>query len=273
MRYRHLCKSLLEKIIGIKIRRITYPQTEKPIEGAPLSKSIRLDVYVEDDQGTIYNIEMQTTGASQPAELAKRIRYYGAQIDMNVLEKGRDYEELPKTFIIFICTFDPFQRGLSVYKFRRRCDEALDLTMGDETTTVFLCTNGRTEGVDPDIISFLRYVDGQEAEGAFTRAFAQKVEDIKEHVEMRREYMTLQLELRKELKKERAEWIEQGFERGIEQGMERGIEQGIEKGTVNAQVSALHHLIDKAGWTLEQAMEMMGLPVAERNKYAALLQS
>ncbi len=77
--------------------------------------------------------------------------------------------------------------------------------------------------------------------------------------------MTLQLELRKELKKERAE--------GIEEGIERGIERGIEKGTVNAQVSALHHLIDKAGWTLEQAMEMMGLPVAERNKYAALLQS
>ena len=81
--------------------------------------------------------------------------------------------------------------------------------------------------------------------------------------------MTLQLELRKELKKERAEGIEEGIERGIEQGIERG----IEKGTVNAQVSALHHLIDKAGWTLEQAMEMMGLPVAERKKYAALLQS
>ena len=65
--------------------------------------------------------------------------------------------------------------------------------------------------------------------------------------------MTLQLELRKELKKERAE--------------------GIEQGAVNAQVSALHHLIDKAGWTLEQAMEMMGLPITERSKYAALLQS
>lgn len=261
MRNRRLCKNLIEKIIGIRIAKITYPETEKPIENAPLSKSIRLDVYVEDDTGTIYNIEMQTTGAARPEELAKRIRCYGAQIDMSVLEKGRDYEDLPKTFIIFICTFDPFKCGRSVYTFRRRCDEDTRLAMGDETTTIFLCTNGAVEGVDPDIVSFLRYVDGKEAEGAFTRAFAAAIQEIKEHVEVRREYMTLQLELRKELKKTYAEGIEQGIERGIEQG------------TVNERISALRNLISKAGWSLDQAMEMLGLPPADRAKYAALLQS
>ena len=248
MRNKHLCKGLLEKILNIKIHDISYPETEKQIASSPLSKSVRLDVYVEDDAGTIYNVEMQTTGASRPVELAKRTRYYGAQIDMNCIGKGQDYEELPSTYIIFICTFDPFKYGKSIYTFRRRCDEDLRITMGDETTVMFLCTNGAEEGVDPDIISFLRYVDGKEAEGAFTKEIDAAIKEIKEHAEVRREYMTLQLELRREMKKRYAEAVEQ------------------------TQVSALQNLIHKAGWSLDQAMEMLGLPSTERPKYAALLQ-
>ncbi|MBD9202343.1 MAG: hypothetical protein EGQ18_04425 [Eubacterium ventriosum] len=40
---------------------------------APGSKSIRLDIYVEDDKNTVFNLEMQTTNCE---ELPKRSRYY-----------------------------------------------------------------------------------------------------------------------------------------------------------------------------------------------------
>ena len=40
-------------------------------------------------------------------------------------------------------------------------------------------------------ISFLRYVDGKEAEGAFTKEIDAAIKEIKEHAEVRREYMTL----------------------------------------------------------------------------------
>jgi hypothetical protein len=40
-------------------------------------------------------------------------------------------------------------------------------------------------------ISFLRYVDGKEAEGVFTKEIDAAIKEIKEHVEVRREYMTL----------------------------------------------------------------------------------
>lgn len=257
MRNKRLCKGLLEKILNIKIHDISYPETEKQIASSPLSKSVRLDVYVEDDAGTIYNVEMQTTGASQPAELAKRTRYYGAQIDMSCIGKGQDYEELPKTFIIFICTFDPFKHGKSIYTFRRRCDEDLRITMGDETTIMFLCTNGAVEGVDPDIISFLRYVDGKEAEGAFTKEIDAAIKEIKEHAEVRREYMTLELELRREVKKRYAE--------GIAIGREEGREEGV--------ISALRNLINRLGLSSEKAMDALDIPAADRAKYAALLRN
>ena len=49
------------------------------------SKGIRLDVYVEDDKETIYNIEMQT---SSNKNLPKRTRYYRGMIDLNILQTG-----------------------------------------------------------------------------------------------------------------------------------------------------------------------------------------
>ena len=65
------CKPLLEYILGVKIRKIEYPELQKSIDMQYQSKSIRLDVYVEDDKKSVYNIEMQTT---RYKNLPKRIR-------------------------------------------------------------------------------------------------------------------------------------------------------------------------------------------------------
>ena len=80
---------------------------------------------------------------------------------------------------------------------------------------------------------FLRYVDGKAAEGALTKEINEEVIRIKEHKEMRREYMTLLMELQKYKTEGMQEGIEigmkQGMEKGMEQGMEKGMEQGMEK--------------------------------------------
>ena len=113
------CKRLLEEILGIKIARIEYPQRQKVMDFSYDSKSIRLDIYVEDEQQTVYNIEMQTTSDGY---LALRIRYYHDMIDLNIINKGEDYKHLKKSFVIFICTFDPFDRDRYIYTFNRQCD-------------------------------------------------------------------------------------------------------------------------------------------------------
>lgn len=43
--------------------------------------------------------------------LPKRMRYYQGMIDLNILEKGENYKNLKKSFVIFICTFDLFGLG------------------------------------------------------------------------------------------------------------------------------------------------------------------
>lgn len=43
-----LCKRLLEKILHIQIKELSYPEREKPIEVRHDSKSIRLDLLVQE---------------------------------------------------------------------------------------------------------------------------------------------------------------------------------------------------------------------------------
>ena len=73
MRNKRICKQTLERLLNIDIKDISYPEEEKTIDVRLDSKSIRMDVYVNDDKGTIYNIEMQTSKDME--ELVKRTRY------------------------------------------------------------------------------------------------------------------------------------------------------------------------------------------------------
>ena len=76
---------MLEEILNIKIRRIEYPERQKTIGVKYDSKSVRLDIYVEDDKNTVYDIEMQT---SSDGHLPLRMRYYQDMIDLNIIDKG-----------------------------------------------------------------------------------------------------------------------------------------------------------------------------------------
>lgn len=59
MSRKRICKKMLEKLLQIPIRDIKYIDEEKSVKARYESKGVRLDVYVEDDQNTVYDIEMQ----------------------------------------------------------------------------------------------------------------------------------------------------------------------------------------------------------------------
>lgn len=225
MRNQRLCKHLLEKILRVRIHRLSYPVTEKSIDIRYDSKSVRLDVFVEDDTGTLYDIEMQTTDGATPDELPKRARYYQAMMDMDVLNKGELYTKLRKTFVIFICTFDPFGTGKSVYTFHETCEEDPSIPMGDETTKIFLNSQGGREGLDPDVAAFLDYVNGKVAKGKFTKDIAAEVQRVREHKETRVEYMTLAMELQRQ----RDDGYSVGHADGRKEGRAEGREEGAER--------------------------------------------
>ncbi|MDO4988251.1 MAG: Rpn family recombination-promoting nuclease/putative transposase, partial [Synergistes sp.] len=111
-----LCKTLIERILNIKIGELQYVEHEKSFELKLDGKGARLDLYVTDEDGTAYDVEMQTNNSSTE-HLGKRTRYYQSMMDGDALRKGAFYRDLRKSIIIFICTFDPFGENLGKYTF------------------------------------------------------------------------------------------------------------------------------------------------------------
>ena len=75
-----IAKGVLERTLGIEISRVEVSY-EKSIVYNPEYKGVRLDVYVKDQQGTHFDVEMQVANE----EIKKRARYYNSQIDMELL--------------------------------------------------------------------------------------------------------------------------------------------------------------------------------------------
>ena len=141
---------------------------------------------------------MQNSRSQSKYNLAKRARYYQSVVDTEELKEGRHYNELPESYIIFVCSFDEFEHGRSKYTFRYRCDEEPDLLLQNETNLIILNTKGTENDteLDSDIALFLRYLESSDADTvkASGSEFLTRVHKRFEHIkkEKRDEYMTLQ---------------------------------------------------------------------------------
>ena len=137
MRNKANLKPLLECILNVTIKEIEFIEAQKTEKNGYRSKGIRLDLYVKDTDEQIYNVEVQT---SSKRNLPKRMRYYQSVIDINILEPGVDYNKLMKSYVIFICGYDPFGMERYRYTFGNRCLEVDNLPLGDETVKIIVNT-------------------------------------------------------------------------------------------------------------------------------------
>ena len=213
-----LCKQLLEIILDVKIRKISYPEEQKVIDPSYDSKSVRLDVYVDDDKGVIYNVEMQT---SNPGNIPKRTRYYQGMIDLNLIEKGEDYSKLAKSYVIFICTEDIYGLDKPAYRFENYCKE-YELPLGDEAYKVILNASC-TKLQDTELGNFLRFVNTGKPTNRFTDALFNEVNEVKRNEKWEVEYMTLLMKFNETKREGRKEGWEMAIEKFITNEMKSGL--------------------------------------------------
>ena len=190
-----LCREFLELALGFKIARVTVSK-EKSIVYHPEYKGVRLDVVADDEKRTHYNVEMQVL---RKKHLGKRSRYYHSQIDMELLLAGLEYGQLPDSYVIFVCDFDPFYKRRYRYTFDTVCKEDDTVCLEDGNHTVFLSTCGENEEEVPEgLVKFLKYVKAglDESTGNFQDEFVQKLQDavrnVKTSREMEERYMLLE---------------------------------------------------------------------------------
>ena len=189
MEKQELCKKLIECILGIKIKSISYMEHEKSFEANLRSKGIRLDLFVIDEDGVAYDIEMQMDN-SYKEFLGRRTRYYVSTMDNNALKKGERYSQLRKSYVIFICTFDPFGRGLAKYTFNAICNEDHSLVLDDGVTRVFINTEGDRHRISKELASFIGYISTGEVTDDYTKDLDEEVRALRNDDGRERDYMT-----------------------------------------------------------------------------------
>ena len=262
MRDVEICRMFLEALLQKKIARVEIVSSQYEITDSYFSHGIRVDVYLADEAGTIYCVEMQTT---IPKNLYKRIRYYQGAIDRRHLHKGDHYDELPETFIIFICTKDPFGYGRPIYRRKMSLEHCENSEYNDGSHVYFLNSEGIRDSAadgdqqDPAITEFLRCIRENDTEKShyvtpLMVRICEAMEEIRDDPVLEADYMQYQAKLmdrenfgfergRKEGREEgrkqgREEGRKQGREEGRKEGREEGREQGREEG-IQAMVKAL----------------------------------
>ena len=225
-----ICQLFLEELFGWDIEKIEYVDREKDLTDSYFSRGIRLDIYVR-NPNKVYNIEMQS---EKEDALERRIRYYQSGIDREELRRGVPYSELPETFIIFVCDYDPFEEGSAIYEremfwkySRRPCN--------DGTHAILLNSHYTDRNVSPAMLEFLDYVrtndDDAEYSSSLVNQTKEQVKRVRLDKEVGEKYMLHELKIQDALNKGEKIGTEKGIKIGTEKGIKIGTEKGIEIGT------------------------------------------
>lgn len=157
MQNKEFCRLVLEIVLNVKIVNVEFVNVQQVFLNTPGYKTIRLDAFAKDANGTIYNVEMQKVNTGN---LPMRLRFYHGLMDTASLLEGRDYSELPKSYVIFITESDLFNQDHYCYTFRNTCDEVPELSLNDGCVKIFLNTKGNQKGEEStELLHFLQFVE------------------------------------------------------------------------------------------------------------------
>lgn len=193
-------------------------------------RSIRLDIIAIDENGRVYNIEIQRSdrGAS-----IKRARYNSSLLDANVTEPGDDYEKLAETYVIFITENDVLKAGLPIYHIDRTVKET-GAMFGDESHIIYVNSQIKDE---TELGRLMHDFSCTDAKDMHYEILADRVRYFKEDV------------------------------KGVEtmcRAMEKMRKEAAAEQNILTLLETLRNLMENLGLTTEQAMTAMG--VSEKEK-------
>ena len=261
MQNENICRKLLEILLHIKIGKLKFQVPQKSIQITGESRGIRLDVYAADSD-RIFDIELQTT---DERNLELRTRYYQGVMDIDELTRGSDFQALKESYIIFICTFDPFGGELPIYTVRQTFDENSNLIFDDKTHKIYYNAKafGKIVG-DTEIKAFLEYLCKNNVTSEFTASLDSAVNMNKGNQHWRKEYMTLAYDMAVATNKARELGWKEGREKGRKEGIAIGEKLGEKRGRQKALETA-RNLIT-LGLSQDQIASVTGLSAEEIDK-------
>lgn len=251
MRQEEICKLFLEELLDISIQRIEFIDRQKDFTDSYEYHGIRLDVYLKDEAGTVFNVEIQT---DRRDDLPKRVRFYQSSIDRSELPKGADFASLSESYIIFVCDFDYFHIGKAVGE-RVSILKGTDTLYEDGSHVFFLNSRYTEANASKGILEFLDLVRTNDVKKPYETSLGQKTQEqiqaVRSDKTLEVSYMTY---AQKMLDERRLGYIE-GHEKGREEGREETLKHMILalKGILDPIVIA-----ERFKLPLEQVTDILG---------------
>ena len=136
-------------------------------------RSAVMDCVARDSAGKQFDVEIQqdNEGASP-----KRARYHSGLMDMNTLNPGQDFEELPESYVIFITRDDILGYGLPIYHIDRQIKE-LEEAFQDEAHIIYV--NSRKQD-DTELGRLMHDLHCKKADEMHSPILAKRVYELKE---------------------------------------------------------------------------------------------
>ena len=251
MQDKKLCEELLNRILGKSIH-IKESTAQSTIFIAPKVKGVRLDIFAQDEEKNNYDIEMQIVNGDS---IAKRMRIYQASIDLAHFNTGEKYKDAKNTIIIFICMFDPFNKGLPVYTFENTCREDNNIVLEDGTLKIAVVPALWYKVENIKLRAVLKYIKENIPTDDYTKELDMRVGDIKIKYDRVISNDSISYVCKMQ---DMEDYIQQGIQQGMQQGIQQGMQQGRAEGSYDAKVETAKRL------------RSMGLPIADIAKATLL---
>ena len=209
---------------------------EKELRVSPQLRSIRLDVISVDEEGTLYQMEMQ---GKNKKNLPKRSRYYQAQIDVSLLEPGCvDFNDLNDLTTILIAPFDIFGYGLYRYTFEEYCQEVPELKLNDGARRIFINTKGNNpEDFSEEFLDLMEYIN-KTTDVVAEKSTSNRIQKIHSRVRRVKDSEKVGVKLMQAWEEGYYDRLE-AREAGLAEGREAGLAEGRVEGRVEGELRAI----------------------------------
>ena len=163
---------VLQIVMGRKELKVLEQVIQKDYKNLH-GRSAILDCVAIDGEGNQFDVEIQQDreGASP-----KRARYHSGLMDMNTLEQGQDFDELPETHVIFITRDDVLGEELPIYHVVRKVQET-GKEFGDGSHIIYV--NSRRQD-DTELGRLMRDFYCKRAEDMCSTVLSERVRELKE---------------------------------------------------------------------------------------------
>ncbi|NJE32198.1 hypothetical protein E0K97_03635 [Lactobacillus agilis] len=149
----------------------------------------RFDVYAEDDQGIIYDFEMQN---EDQHDLAERISIYQGNLSRQALYAGQPFKKRKRTVAFFICDHDPYGLGWPSYALKVKLVGCPNFSVDNKETNVIVNLKTDVSQLTQAQREMVAYFNDGIVSGAFSQKLAAAVAAVKADAIRGGIYMTIE---------------------------------------------------------------------------------